>query len=54
MIQPDESYCSIYNVVTSKVKTVTRKGSEPGIVDYVAIDVKNKKNIQKVSGLLLM
>ncbi|XP_015878970.3 DNA-directed RNA polymerase I subunit 2 [Ziziphus jujuba] len=49
MIKPDEPYCSIYNKVTSKIRTVTRKGSEPGIVDYVAVDVKNKTDIQKVN-----
>lgn len=25
-----------------------RKGSEPAVVDYVAIDVKNKQKLQKV------
>ncbi|KAL2326335.1 hypothetical protein Fmac_025393 [Flemingia macrophylla] len=49
MIRPDEPYCSIYNEVTSSVHTFKRKGSEAVYVDYVAVDVKNKKNLQKVN-----
>lgn len=49
MIRPDEPYCSIYNEVTNSVHTFKRKGSEPVYVDYVAVDVKNKKHLQKVS-----
>lgn len=50
MIHPNEPYCSIYNEVTNTTKNHLRKGSESVIVDYVAVDVKNKKNLQKVSG----
>ncbi|CAJ1978018.1 unnamed protein product [Sphenostylis stenocarpa] len=49
MIQPDEPYCSIYNEVTNSMHTFKRKGSEAVYVDYVAVDVKNKKNLQKVN-----
>ncbi|BAT89332.1 hypothetical protein LR48_Vigan02g260500 [Vigna angularis] len=49
MIQPDEPYCSIYNEVTSSTRTYKRKGSEAVYVDYVAVDVKNTKHIQKVN-----
>lgn len=50
MIHPGEAYCSIYNEVTSKTKNNVKKGTESVYVDYVAVDVKNKKNLQKVSG----
>ena len=50
IIQPNEPYYCIYDEVTSSTKTYSRKGSEPVIVDYVAVDVKNKKHLQKVSG----
>ncbi|WVZ03207.1 hypothetical protein V8G54_024013 [Vigna mungo] len=49
MIQPDEPYCSIYNEVTSSTRTFKRKGSEAVYVDYVAVDVKNTKHLQKVN-----
>ncbi|KAG5098161.1 hypothetical protein JHK82_048015 [Glycine max] len=49
MIRPDEPYCSIYNEVTSSIHTLKRKGSEAVYVDYVAVDVKNKKHLQKVN-----
>lgn len=49
MIRPDEPYCSIYNEVTNSTHTFKRKGSEAVYVDYVAVDVKNKKNLQKVN-----
>ncbi|KAG8391300.1 hypothetical protein BUALT_Bualt01G0173600 [Buddleja alternifolia] len=48
-IKPNEPYCSIYDAVTSNVRTTKLKGSEPVYVDYVAVDVKNKKNIQKAN-----
>ncbi|KAL0397530.1 UNVERIFIED_CONTAM: DNA-directed RNA polymerase I subunit [Sesamum calycinum] len=48
-ISPNEPYCSIYNEITSKVTTNKLKGSEPVYVDYVAVDVKNKKHIQKAN-----
>ncbi|XP_057453596.1 DNA-directed RNA polymerase I subunit 2 isoform X2 [Lotus japonicus] len=49
MIRPDEPYCSIYNASTSSTHTLKKKGSEPVYVDYVAVDVKNKKDLQKVN-----
>ncbi|XP_027354375.1 DNA-directed RNA polymerase I subunit 2 isoform X2 [Abrus precatorius] len=49
MIRPDEPYCSIYNEVTSSTRTFKKKVSEPVYVDYVAVDVKNKKHLQKVN-----
>lgn len=52
MIKPEEPYCSIYNEVTSSTHTYKRKGSEPVYVDYVSVDVKNKKHLQKVSFFL--
>jgi hypothetical protein len=52
MIRPNEPYCCIYDEVTSSTKTNRRKGSEPVIVDYVAVDVKNEKRLQKVIGYL--
>ncbi|KAF1896751.1 hypothetical protein Lal_00034451 [Lupinus albus] len=49
MIRPDEPYCSIFNEVTSSTHNLKKKGSEPVYVDYVAVDVKNKKHLQKVN-----
>lgn len=48
-ISPGEPYCSIYNEVTSSVSVNKLKGSDYAYVDYVAVDVKNRKHIQKVS-----
>ncbi|XP_057512006.1 DNA-directed RNA polymerase I subunit 2 isoform X1 [Actinidia eriantha] len=48
-INPDDPYCSIYDEVTSATKTTRLKGSEPVIVDYVAVDVKSKKQLQKAN-----
>ncbi|KAI3444963.1 hypothetical protein Pfo_001628 [Paulownia fortunei] len=48
-ISPNDPYCSIYNEITSKVTTTKLKGSEHVYVDYVAVDVKNKKHIQKAN-----
>uniref|UniRef100_A0A5B7BLJ7 DNA-directed RNA polymerase subunit beta n=1 Tax=Davidia involucrata TaxID=16924 RepID=A0A5B7BLJ7_DAVIN len=48
-INPNEPYCSIYNEVTSTTRNTLLKGSEPAIVDYVSVDVKNKKQPQKVN-----
>lgn len=48
-IKPNEPYCSIYNEVTSTSSSRKLKGSEPVTVDYVAIDVKNQKQLQKVN-----
>ncbi|CAL0303647.1 unnamed protein product [Lupinus luteus] len=49
IIRPDEPYCSIFNEVTSSTHNLKKKGSEPVYVDYVAVDVKNKKHLQKVN-----
>lgn len=48
-INPNEPYCSIYNEITSKVTSNKLKGSDHAYVDYVAVDVKNKKRIQKAN-----
>lgn len=48
-INPNEPYCSIYNEITSQTTSMKLKGSEPVVVDYVAVDVKNKAHLQKVS-----
>lgn len=47
-IKPDEPYYSTYDEIKGATRTAKRKGSEPAIVDYVAID--GKKHLQKVSG----
>ncbi|XP_073226010.1 DNA-directed RNA polymerase I subunit 2-like isoform X2 [Cicer arietinum] len=49
MIWPDEPYCSTYNEVTNKTYLFKKKGSEPVYVDYVAVDTKTKKNLNKVN-----
>lgn len=49
IIQPNEPYCSIYNDITNSSKAKYRKGSEPAIVDYVAVDTKSKNHLQKVN-----
>ncbi|MED6173335.1 DNA-directed RNA polymerase I subunit RPA2 [Stylosanthes scabra] len=49
LIRPDEPYCSIYNSERNSVQTLRKKGTEPVYVDYVAVDVKNKKDLQKVN-----
>ncbi|KAL2514232.1 nuclear RNA polymerase A2 [Forsythia ovata] len=48
-INPNDPYYSIYDEVTSKVTSIKLKGSEPVVVDYVAVDVKNKKHVQKAN-----
>lgn len=48
-IRPDQPYCNIYDVDTSRTRSQRLKGTEPAIVDYVAVDVKNKKHLQKVN-----
>lgn len=53
-IKPDEPYCSIYNVDTSRTRSNKLKGTEPAIVDYVAVDVKNKKCLQKVNKFIFI
>ncbi|KAK8999062.1 hypothetical protein V6N11_070240 [Hibiscus sabdariffa] len=49
VIHGDEPYCSTINQVTNSKKVYNRKGSEAAIVDYVAVDTKNKQHIQKVN-----
>ncbi|XP_022951240.1 DNA-directed RNA polymerase I subunit 2 isoform X1 [Cucurbita moschata] len=49
MIKPDEPYCSIYDEVAGTTRNMKLKGSEPVFVDYVSVDVKNKKHPQKVN-----
>ncbi|XP_010670529.2 DNA-directed RNA polymerase I subunit 2 isoform X2 [Beta vulgaris subsp. vulgaris] len=49
MIHPDEPYCSVYDSTTGKFVTRKLKGSEPAVVDYVAVDGKNKSDLQKVN-----
>ncbi|TXG49146.1 hypothetical protein EZV62_025021 [Acer yangbiense] len=44
-IHPGEPFCSIYDKTENKWQTNCRKGSEPVIVDYVAVDMKNNKNL---------
>lgn len=48
-INPNEPYCSIYNEITSQTTSMKLKGSEPVVVDYVAVDVKNKTHLQKAN-----
>ncbi|KAK2634349.1 hypothetical protein Ddye_029141 [Dipteronia dyeriana] len=44
-IHPGEPFCSIYDKTENKWRTNRRKGSEPVIIDYVAVDMKNNKNL---------
>ncbi|CAB4298287.1 unnamed protein product [Prunus armeniaca] len=46
-IKPNEELYSIHNEVTNESRSIKHKGSEPVIVDYVAID--GKKLLQKAS-----
>lgn len=48
-INPNEPYCNIYDEITSKVTSNKLKGSDHAYVDYVAVDVKNKKRLQKAN-----
>ncbi|XP_009623390.1 DNA-directed RNA polymerase I subunit 2 [Nicotiana tabacum] len=48
-INPHEPYCTIYNEITSQTTNMKLKGSEPVVVDYVAVDVKNKTHLQKAN-----
>ncbi|KAM3265264.1 DNA-directed RNA polymerase I subunit 2 [Capsicum annuum] len=48
-INPNEPYCSIYNEITSQTTSMKLKGSEPVVVDYVSVDVKNKTHLQKAN-----
>ncbi|XP_050232672.1 DNA-directed RNA polymerase I subunit 2 [Mercurialis annua] len=49
ILHPNEPYYSIYNEITNTARTYNLKGSDPVFVDYVAVDTKNKKNLQKVN-----
>ncbi|GAV81142.1 RNA_pol_Rpb2_6 domain-containing protein/RNA_pol_Rpb2_7 domain-containing protein/RNA_pol_Rpb2_2 domain-containing protein/RNA_pol_Rpb2_1 domain-containing protein/RNA_pol_Rpb2_3 domain-containing protein/RNA_pol_Rpa2_4 domain-containing protein [Cephalotus follicularis] len=49
MIHPNEPYCSFVNKVTNSKFTSKRKGTEPVYVDYVAVDTKNKDDLEKVN-----
>ncbi|OMO51312.1 hypothetical protein CCACVL1_29865 [Corchorus capsularis] len=48
VIHQDEPYCSTIDQVTNSKYIYRRKGSETVIVDYVAVDTKNK-NLQKAN-----
>ncbi|KAK9081773.1 hypothetical protein Syun_031219 [Stephania yunnanensis] len=43
MLHPDEPYYSVHNTVNNSTKTFKLKGSEPVIVDYVAVDKGTKQ-----------
>ncbi|KNA10898.1 hypothetical protein SOVF_140060 [Spinacia oleracea] len=49
MIHPEQPYCSVYNSTSGTIFTQKMKGSEASYVDYVGIDGKNKKELQKVN-----
>ncbi|PKI68716.1 hypothetical protein CRG98_010773 [Punica granatum] len=49
MIHPGEAYCSIYDDVAEKTITRVKKGTESVYVDYVAIDGKKQKNLEKAN-----
>ncbi|KAJ4715653.1 DNA-directed RNA polymerase subunit beta [Melia azedarach] len=51
MIHPGEPYCSTYDKTTNSWKTQSRKGSEPVYVDYVAMDMKNSKNLPQKANI---
>ncbi|XP_058226020.1 DNA-directed RNA polymerase I subunit 2 [Rhododendron vialii] len=48
-LNPGDPYCSVYDEITNATKLTKLKGSEPVIVDYVAVDVKKRKQLQKVN-----
>ncbi|XP_010460771.1 PREDICTED: DNA-directed RNA polymerase I subunit 2 isoform X1 [Camelina sativa] len=48
-IYPDEPYYSVYDEVTSRIRTTRRKGTDPVIVDFVSVDMKSKKHPQKAN-----
>ncbi|CAH9058115.1 unnamed protein product [Cuscuta europaea] len=48
-ISPNESYCSIFNQITSHSQDIKLKGTETVVVDYVAVDAKTKSSIQKAN-----
>ncbi|XP_071715598.1 DNA-directed RNA polymerase I subunit 2-like [Rutidosis leptorrhynchoides] len=48
-LKPGDPYYTMYNEVTNTTYNQKLKGSEPVIVDYVALDVKSKKPLQKAN-----
>ncbi|KAL8495938.1 hypothetical protein ACS0TY_019889 [Phlomoides rotata] len=48
-ISLNDPYCSTYNSITSKVTTNKLKGSDHAYIDYVSVDVKNPKHVQKAN-----
>ena len=48
IIHPSEPYCGVLNNTTGSHFNHKLKGSEPAVVDYVAVDGKNRKGLQKV------
>ncbi|KAL8236009.1 hypothetical protein R6Q59_017090 [Mikania micrantha] len=48
-IKPGEPYFTKFNAVTGRSYNQKLKGSEAVTVDYVAVDVKNKKQLQKAN-----
>ncbi|KAG4180829.1 hypothetical protein ERO13_A10G189000v2 [Gossypium hirsutum] len=51
VIHGNEPYCSTINQVTNSKRVYNHKGSEMTIVDYVAVDTKNKQQLQKGGSL---
>lgn len=49
VIHGNEPYCSTINQVTNSKRVYNHKGSEMAIVDYVAVDTKNKQHLEKVN-----
>ncbi|KAL4600473.1 hypothetical protein ACB092_11G201100 [Castanea dentata] len=50
-IQQNQPYYCTYDEVTSTTRPYNRKGSEPVVVDYVALDGKNKEHPRKGGSL---
>ncbi|XP_075644883.1 DNA-directed RNA polymerase I subunit 2 [Castanea sativa] len=48
-IQQNQPYYCTYDEVTSTTRPYNRKGSEPVVVDYVALDGKNKEHPRKAN-----
>ncbi|CAI9096906.1 OLC1v1033160C1 [Oldenlandia corymbosa var. corymbosa] len=48
-INPGEEFCSIYDESNNQFSGNKLKSSEAAVVDYVAVDVKGKQNLQKVN-----
>nr|KJB73178.1 hypothetical protein B456_011G220100 [Gossypium raimondii] len=51
VIHGNEPYCSTINQVTNSKRVYNHKGSEMAIVDYVAVDTKNKQHLEKGGSL---